>query len=140
MPFSAYFLPHASVFAVFFNSCANKTHGVGRLQWQKNTIPHNHMNLSFTRWITLTITLPWRIVLLNSPTPSENSYFCSILQSPWLARGPTPGASRGHVRYSSTRMFLANSGAVAQEKSKTRKQESPAHIYQSEIEGKAVLK
>ena len=42
--------------------------------------------------------------------------------------------------YSSTRMFLANSGAVAQEKSKTRKQESPAHIYQSEIEGKAVLK
>ena len=86
------------------------------------------------------LTLENIIVLLNSPTPSENSYFCSILQSPWLARGPTTGASRGHARYSSTRMFLANSGAVAQEKSKTRKQESPAHIYQSEIEGKAVLK
>lgn len=64
----------------------------------------------------------------------------TFLQSPWLARGPTPGASRGHARYSSTRMFLANSGAVAQEKNKTRKQESPAHKYQSEIEGKAVLK
>ena len=76
--------------------------------------------------------------MLNSPTPSENSYFCSILQSPSLARGLTPGA--GHARYSSTRMFLANSGAVAQEKKKTRKQESPAHKYQSEIEGKAVLK
>ena len=55
MPFSVNFLPCASVFVVFFNSCANKTHALGRLQWQKNNIPHNHMNLSFTRWITLTI-------------------------------------------------------------------------------------
>ena len=56
MPFSVNFLPCTSVFLVLFNSCANKTDALGRLQWQKNNIPHNHMNLSFMRWITLTIT------------------------------------------------------------------------------------
>ena len=43
MPFAAYFLPRASVFAVFFNSCANKTYGLGRLQWQKKYYsPQSH--------------------------------------------------------------------------------------------------
>ena len=95
-------------------------------------------------WNELTIlwndlTTDWNDLTWNDLTMERNDRI-PILQSPWLARGPTPGASRGHARYSSTRMFLANSGAVAQEKNKTRKQESPAHKYQSEIEGKAVLK
>ena len=150
MPFSAYFIPHASVFVVFFNSCANKTHGLGRLQWQKNNIPHNHMNLSFMRWMTLTITWPWRIVLLNSPTPARNSHFCSshftiLLVGPWSHPRGKPMtcalvSNTAVFSSSPTIAWRANSGAVAQEKRNTRKKESPAHKYQSEIEGKAVLK
>ena len=78
------------------------------------SVCHYHREVPSIKWITLIwggyqrdfslrSTWPWGLCLANLPHPLGEilNFAQPILQSPRLARGPTPGASRWHVHNTS---------------------------------------